>query len=732
MDQVWLYAQTSGRNRGPRTVADTMMSDVQHTTIEDHEGNTVEIIWNPRGQDKKLPPFPFQLYIVGDARPLADDPGFPASFASYVERLGGVCNERGVFPRCRFEVYRRPFRSVLGCISHNRREVDHRNRNGIWPRLLNSWTTTSSLGDKGKIVVLDSLDWSTSGITVVEFDPAEYDHPQSFSNWDTVAGDYDPVRATRYPASEVIRYHLGEWWGIAGSSWTEADLQRRNEGGSSPALYPAQDPELHRDLNEAQNLGEIDIVSQHHARGRTPSELAERHAEDEIIVDSFNKADLFQCAADLEQWQCASFSDCFGLPVESVWDSKLSKDRPQFAFTLYIAYDVPYLDQRALFDCLNKGLVQEEVWALDLVRNLPSIEAAFEYHARAIRKRSSERTHEAQACMEVILNKVTGHALPLELRDYIKKLLVPPPLPTFNCKTIRPFENIFMYLDAKSLDTGPLVVYSAPSDCSPSTEKVFWNSRDTRYSPLREPVSVGTPLLRVANLRFWNRVSDELHILWNLHNPHPALAPADVPRIILRLRTPERDPERSRFAISERFRFEVDLRSKEPIVFRDRHAQHIGFDVPWTHAFEIVDESGNVLPHPARWDLKDDRRISRLCQHSWAQQGGLGLHRGAQVLREQPHEVARQMTTFWPSSRDQPVVRIPTPEGWVYPRERHVECHWGSWQSEQYHQAAKGRQVFVPGRSYTLRLKPGTTIERWSFGTYDNVKRPYNFLPIPV
>ena len=138
----------------------TMATSIQHSTrsnaassksdnvrgtkrfsINDHNEDEVSIAWRTESRcirNDKLPPFPFQVYIVSSATQVSQDIDFACELAATI-RDGERENERCRF---HFQVYHRPFPNILGCGAHQRREILHRNRNGIVPRMISRWTQT--------------------------------------------------------------------------------------------------------------------------------------------------------------------------------------------------------------------------------------------------------------------------------------------------------------------------------------------------------------------------------------------------------------------------------------------------------------------------------------------------------------------------------------------------------------------------------------------------------------
>ena len=229
-------ARTSqtARPRYTRPIPDSMV-----TSIEDHNGEEVRIAWCPKpylDEPEQFPPFPYQVLVLDSAKECASDPEFPSSSAKWIEKCGGISDENCNY---RSELYSRTFSNMLECVSHQRIEVSHRNRNGIWPRLIGKWTTNRQEGHKGFILIIDHVDWMTHGIVSVQFDPIDYDWPGP--DWMDKC-HLSLVSAQRYIKPKSLKDHLTRLFTDAGHSWTQEDLQRRNDGGHSPAFVPCCRP----------------------------------------------------------------------------------------------------------------------------------------------------------------------------------------------------------------------------------------------------------------------------------------------------------------------------------------------------------------------------------------------------------------------------------------------------------------------------------------------------------
>ena len=669
--------------------------------VNDHEDHQIRIVWHPKEPYKKwgtVPPFPYQVYLTKNARKCLEDELFQEKFAAYIDNL------LGKYPDCqyRLEIYQQPFANVLACVAHQRREVEWRYRNGVWPQIIRRWDTDRHTGYIGKILIIDTDRWEKEGIDFVSFDPIEYEHPEKFDGWRLAGvGDVAAVRGYRLAIGSHIERWLSEWWRDAGFKWTEADLERRNNGGYSPALYPAVDPDLHRDVEDDDSVQDL-------SNALTSLTVGEDKEDDgpPKIWHRWDIKRLYWHSSSFANYMKEYYSDTFRRRVVSVWDRSLSKLRPYYSFTLYLSSDLAPMWPEAIFDALNLGLIAFVPWTLDIVYNMGPMEEALEYHTRSSRQRTLAKTKFRRRCMNMVVRKVTDKRLPDELQESIVDILSPPAIPGYSSRPSRPFDIFLMYLDAKSLSIGPQLIYSDP--------KPYWNQHTPSelmhiLAPNNEsnwPSACAEMNFETRNLRFWNRVADELHIVWSMTSP-PAPMPENIPLphmktklIIPEIWTP------STFADFEnpKVMVNMDLQSTLPIVI-----QH---STPCSHtlcgdAHEIVDlEIGEVLPQlPYR-----PAGINSFL-NGWWQSPTLGLT----GTRDNLVTTKAQLVSR----------RSPGPSGegplsssdWWWNVTVDMNRKLGSW---------------VDGREYALRLKAGVTLPRWTFDTRDHNLGPYNYPGIPI
>ena len=680
----------------------------QQFTTRDHSGDEVAVSWDPSAwtnPDEDLPPFPFQVYILSTAESVANDAAFPRKLAAFVHLHWGS----KVMCRFHFQVYRRPFPNILACIAHQRREIHYRNRNGIVPRMLEEWAEDEEY--KGRILVIDRDGWEREGIVFASFDPVEHENRSQFSAWNIAAiGDFDIVKASRAKHTSAATSILRHWYVWAGGPNTEDFLQRRNDGGISPVLYPAIDPAAHYDV-EHEDVHELDSTE---IPG--PAMLVDENDQDNgnpRIINTFDPSELFLREEELNCYQSETYSDHFGLPITSIWNTDFSRTRPPFSFTLYVAFD--FLDKlqihpKALFRCLDKGLIAREAWTLDIVTNMPSLDAAFQYHARASADRAPEKARRRRECARLLVQKTSGSRLPGEILEYIEDLLAPPQIFNYSERPRRPFQDFMLYLDKSRKYNGPLMIYSNPDG---SWRKA--TSTLSEHLARGEPYNHPDCILRVVHQRYWHRVADELHVLWSLCSPRrlPDDNPT-IPRAHLWLRAPEACVDHASFGtqyINGYPDLTLEFCSDGNVVlpadaFRRLDSSMFSHDL-WDECIAIIDlETGAVLsPVPAR--IED----TAICFDSWAKTRDLGFGPG-------PDQALHPRFWFFEPNVPTKLMLRPSQEWWQ-------------------HNVRNG--TFKSGREYAFKLKAGFNIPRWTYGSRPekdgskpNIHGPFNLPPIPV
>ncbi|KAF2725532.1 hypothetical protein K431DRAFT_79712 [Polychaeton citri CBS 116435] len=463
---------------------------VKHETIKAAAGGDILMAWSllsiaPRTEE--LPPFPFQIYLTKNVHNTEGDLSFAIKFLKYVEQHSPRSGDFSIEPwQIRLDIYTAVQPSVIASIHHALLEKDHRKRHSQQPCLVSRWgpgpDAPYTFSWRNTIIVIDSDDWQNIGPIVVQCKPSE----------SIVRGGGDGEGCFKYHPPDMIAYRTGSMekmvdimrslWDMAGGTWKERDMKRRNDGGSSPVLYPAMDPAAHQDQDE--NLAPL---------------LDEPEAGRQITHNSYHPhifpyraktfKELFDCQADsMPRTTCeTTFSDCSGIEVTSVWDVRYGKIRPAYSITLYVEDgQLPYSDRWIWFrsNLVYKGepkrltyKLVERPWCLDIVRGIPDVSVAFAHHEAETIRRSPTRVNNFKQVVEMMLQKATSQALPKELLDLITDEALPRPLPDY--KEFPPFHrsfphekysrhNCFLYAGTSSSSHGPFMVNSLLHEVVPN------------------------------------------------------------------------------------------------------------------------------------------------------------------------------------------------------------------------------------------------------------------------
>lgn len=704
------YRAGNGLNRSslPTGKLEPSQYSVESLSTKDHNGDDVVVVYPIKTYEqlrrKELPPFPYQVYFTRRAKEAIENPtSFAKRFLSSFELVGGLpgsnserhdelcvnfnyfnfncgrCHSRDdlVCPRYRFEIYTKPFTNVLACITHQRREMQFRGGSrAVWPHLLNNWTACGRAGGyTGRVIVIDSDDWTGKGVLLTRFDPGPHQNA-AFT-------ELNLSETERARFKDILRIRLRECWLDAGHEWAERDLQRRNDGGFSPALYPAVDPAAHQDAEDDHSSP---LLNQQ-AAYPTNLESAAGSATEEA------RNELFKRVQDLGHLTSKCYSDCFGLPVTSVWDPAKSLHRPKFSMTLYLDFELPRIEPKALFSCLNKGLISDEAWTLDVIRNMPNLAGALDYHCSSTKRRRGNPQLRIE-CMRMLLGRVARNRLPVEIFDHVIEELVPPEMPNYSHGPTRWHKDVFLYLEPESLTAGPLTVYSDPDAYwlhSQPSDGVYPDSSHW-FNTCSFGVSWQAPSIQVIKPRGWTLTSDEIHVLWSYCAPR-AVSVQHIPVATIHMTLPDKLSWSD--LLGELSGIKLQLKSSEPITVHS----HAVLSHYWYEVFRLVDSNtGEILP-PFPHEPHNDFTLS---EESWSRQTD------SEWDIKYP-----QLETIWlrsaNTSNEHPLDRVDR----------------STWQPPT-------PALLQVGKQYTLKLCEDVHIPRWRYGNSEQPRGPHNPPPIPV
>lgn len=685
------------------------IQEVKQLHIPDYNDDPVTTAWMSQPWHdryrQQVPPWPFHVYVLRRAEAVLAAQDFPSRFVTWLHELGFMASKDGCDPH--FEFYGRAFTNSISCMDHHRREVQHRNRNGLFPRLPPSChERRGDLGYRGFVLIIDSEAWQDAGLLYAEFDREQFDRD---SNWHCVYPGLECVaRAVRVDHSTLIHI-LSCTFNDAGGKWQQEDLARKNDGGFSPALYPAMDPVANQDADAA--LPIIDMGSSPFDTYQ-PERLAD--SEDPSCAPGqmqFNVQKLWASPDASPHIHSRVYEDTLGWQTESVWDSCVSDSRPNFTFTLYLAASVPPFHATALFNCVNRDLLAAAPWTLDVVRNLPDLASALHHHDHEASRRLPERTglpSPVTACMRMILRKIAGHVLPAELVSLIEEQCCPPDYVDFSCIPTRPFEHVFLYLNGSMQQAGPQVVYSRRVGSTFKLREDESNLPQTHRFICDDDRDCQ---LYISYMQFFRLVTDELHTIWSLCGPRYDLSAELMPRITMIHHFPQQSKPGGLEASVLPWEFSLILEGTKPVMLH-----HRGLDLLFHNQIKISEATSSAKEEPpcsVQLRFETLRAPKDMRTQSWST---------LRTIRSSRHPSDSTGCTLYPN-------RTKKFESDPY--------------SDDVDNGAKGSagmliwwrvqcKSFEGGKSYRIRFPDRMCLDRWTFGTVDNREGPYNLPPVEV
>jgi hypothetical protein len=253
--------------------------------------------------------------------------------------------------------------------------------------------------------------------------------------------------------------------------------------------------------------------------------------DEQIIASDVDNDVLWESASSFSNVRSETYHDDGGNRFESTWSTKHSTQRPAFAISIYLGEGCRFAPE-ALFSLWNRGPISYEAWTSDTNRCEGSLAEAAARHSVESNLWREPRIYARRACANMVLEHVIDGSLPVEIFDHIHHFLVPPAIPDFSFPVIRRFRDFMLYLDGARVDTGPKAVYSRPV----APHRLAHTPLIDRSQPLVPPYPQDIPL-SVSHLRYWHRVSDEIHTLWSMCSAR-SLLPAGLamPQASLQLR----------------------------------------------------------------------------------------------------------------------------------------------------------------------------------------------------
>jgi hypothetical protein len=409
--------QTARKSTGGKHPIKRLPSNISKTfTITDHTG--IKVIIPSRYSQPGLGYFPFQVYILQNAKSLASDKEFPNQLRNYIAS-NDACIRFNENCRWRLEVLIEPQASILDCINHHEQEKQYRKAVGLGPIMLN----------RKELIVVDNENWEATGLLSVEYtaqllgrDGSEREfenHINHNPSWEddeeelALPGLRQDLKVQRHSHVDHLAEHfLQTVWDDEGHEWALSSLMERNV-----ALGWPDDPYL---------LGSNTLpdkpVAERITRGFLRYEKRPRlEGEDEDVDDDeYNYhewEDLItygeRCDSDTAMPK--SIVQCMRRPASPIHTSMQTLDLTDIeihevddvlgtkcfdcshvqytALNTHFSYNLCIIGQRSeppqsLFALLNRKLLQRVPWKLHIYY-VPSLSSALAHHQDEMARRPS-------------------------------------------------------------------------------------------------------------------------------------------------------------------------------------------------------------------------------------------------------------------------------------------------------------------------------------------------------
>ncbi|KAK5738002.1 hypothetical protein LTR17_006245 [Elasticomyces elasticus] len=464
---------------------------VRTAATKDYNGDPIDIAWYPKAGHKNpngVPPFAFPVYVLETAPLTAKDDGFPAAFASFIERQTDVRQLEDA--HYRFDIRPRPAEDIMHSMSHDAGLVNRQFEKKAWRFAVNSCWNRS----EGFFIAIDGDNWQTEGVTLVY-----YEFRCVFpSTRDDVP--HTLLQAVKYRDSDMMLSELQQRWDQrlwAQRRWELALRQDEQEASSPPQPFvhsllwsargePALSHEREDYLAEEKpkkSGSKNDQVMTHNERDSTVADSdMDSEVADQIIKHRF-KVESFVDPSTIRR---SYHNDTRGNRIESVWYDKYGPARPTLSFTLYCS-GFRWLDASVILRYFTQNTLTDLPWSLDVLH----VAGTVSYH----RKESERRTAHNLTHWRPIWRKVVGNAaagrLPVELLDLIVDATECPAIPNYLFRPEQGLEHLFLHLDEYSLDTPPMI-YNWLGDLTPELKQ---DMQSSAYDYT----------LKVTDLRTWPR-----------------------------------------------------------------------------------------------------------------------------------------------------------------------------------------------------------------------------------
>lgn len=213
--------------------------------------------------------------------------------------------------------------------------------------------------------------------------------------------------------------------------------------------------------------------------------------------------------------------DDIGWPVSHVWDNRHNERKPELSFTLYVANDASSVSPQALYKLLRQISPKDSSWSLDIVWQMDTMSTAMQHYSQEAHRWPSRRAkarHRLIVLRERTFRCAVGRILPEEILQNIVDLSQPRNPAKEDLDSISAdWRHVFMYVDGKTLGSGPQIVISDPRVLQNTTMTADMEEQRLSEMPwFSYGIGDTDTALAVTHWRSWATVSDRLHTLSSL------------------------------------------------------------------------------------------------------------------------------------------------------------------------------------------------------------------------
>ncbi|KAK3624271.1 hypothetical protein LTR56_021092 [Elasticomyces elasticus] len=443
---------------------------VRTATTKDYNGDPIDIAWYPKGWHENpndVPAFAFPVYVLETAPLTAKDDGFPAAFASFVERQTDV--HLLEYAHYRFDIRPRPAEDIMYSMSHDAGLVRGQFESKAWPFAVHPWWD----GYEGFFIAIDSDRWQTEGVTLVNYEfrcaRLQNDVPHTL------------LQAIKYRDSDLLLSELQQRWEQRHSARRRWDLARRQD----------EEEALRARNNAAAALPQTSSVEESIARGeptvscecedcltkkqskRSGSDdnqgIIDKRATEDIDADNDRDSTLVDSDLDLEI-------------ADQIIEHRLNVESFVDPGTIQRSY---HKDTRG--NRIQSNNLVDLPWSLDVLH----VAGTVSHHTKESERRIQHNLVHRRPIWQKIVGRAAAGRLPVELIDLILDLTESPAIPNYLFRPEQGLEHLFLHLDEYSLDTPPMI-YNWLGDLTPEFKQ---DMQSSAYDYT----------LKVTDLRTWPR-----------------------------------------------------------------------------------------------------------------------------------------------------------------------------------------------------------------------------------